>query len=312
MKMNKKLVAMAVAAALAAPLAAQAGVTTYGQARVSVNADSNNNPNTGVDDSGLSVSSNASRLGFKGDDTLANGLTFVWQLEAGVTMDNGVLMDDDEGLNQTPGFGSGAHFRDSFVGLAGDWGTVLAGRHATPYRMATENFDPFVDTRADFNAVIGSVSLPGGSANPTINVGNTDTTPGSATTPPSPVYLQVFNNRANNVIAYVTPEVNGFMGAIAYVVNYDDLLGGPGDALGSGSAGRRSAAGDQDAYSLEGTYKNGPLFVAAAYESLNNLTKTGTNAYDDATAWKVAGSWNFGQGTEVGALWESIDLGGNN
>jgi predicted porin len=44
--MQKKLIALAVASVLAAPLAAQAGVEVYGQARMSLDFNSNNDPSS--------------------------------------------------------------------------------------------------------------------------------------------------------------------------------------------------------------------------------------------------------------------------
>ncbi len=265
--MQKKLIALAVAGVLAAPLAAQAGVEVYGQARMSVDY-SNNDDVTPMDKSALSVSSNKSRIGFKGSEDLGNGLKGLWQIEQGVKFDSGTW---------------GNEARDTFLGLGGNFGTVLAGKLSTPYRTSTERLDVFKDTKADYNAIVGSVGSAGQLTGDT-NVGNL---------------------RANNALAYVTPSMNGFQGTLAYVANYNDLLGGSGDNLP-----RTKADGKKDAYSLSGTYDNGPLYLAAAYEALNKADLGGGTGTPSTKSWKVGGGWNFGQGTTVGALFENMDLGG--
>ena len=82
--MNKKLIALAVAAALApaAAMADSGNVTIYGQAARFLD------PLTrmyrwrcGFNDTAWRVSSNSSRLGFKGTEDLGNGLSAVWQME---------------------------------------------------------------------------------------------------------------------------------------------------------------------------------------------------------------------------------------
>lgn len=264
--MQKKLIALAVAGVLAAPLAAQAEVEIYGQARMSVDFSNNDDTTVGQDDAAMSVSSNKSRLGFKGSEDLGGGLKGLWQIEQGVDFDTGSF---------------GSENRDTFLGLGGNFGTVLAGKLSTPYRTSTERLDVFMDTKADYNAIIGSVGGAGLTGD--TNIGNL---------------------RVNNALAYVTPDMNGFRGTLAYVTNYNDLLGGSGDNLP-----RSEDDGEMDAFSLSATYDNGPLFVAAAYEVLNGLTAV-PGGFDDTAAFKVGGSWNFGQGSTVGAVWESIDLGG--
>ncbi len=255
--MNKKLIALGVAAALtaplAAPLAAQAGVEVYGQARASVDFVNNNAPATAGEDSVISLSSNASRLGFKGDEDLGNGLTAMWQLEQGYSVDTGNAFTA----------------RDTFVGLGGGFGTVMLGKLSTPYKNSTGSLDIFSDTRADYNAIMGSVD-------------------GAV----------VFDNRASNTIAYMTPNMSGFSAAVAYVM----AKGANDDNLSM-----TSTESDQDAYSLSGSYNNGPIFVTAAYESLNAQGAGG----DDASAWKIGGSYTIMDATTVGAIWESADVGGS-
>lgn len=241
--MNKKLIAIGIAAVLAAPFAAQAGVEVYGQARASVDFTSNNDPTPTNSDSAIAVSSNASRLGFKGDEDLGNGLSVLWQIEQGVALDTGVAFSP----------------RQTFVGLAGGFGTVLAGKLDTPDKVASGPLDIFADTRADFNALVGG------------------------------------DVRADNVIAYISPDLGGAKILAAYIpsTSNDNLI-------------QTQDQNDQSAISLAGTYSNGPVYAALAYESISATSSSGN---DDATDMKLGGSFNFGQGTTVGALFEQIDSG---
>ena len=170
--MNKKLIAVGIAAVLAAPFAAQAGVEVYGEARASVDFVNNNDPVTTNKDSKMSLSSNTSYLGFRGDEDLGNGLTAMWQYETGVQVDTGT-------------FNTANVDSQTFVGLGGGFGTVLAGKLNTPYTSSTQSLDIFANTIADYNAVMG--------------FGHDLLT--------------------NNTIAYVTPDMNGFHAAVGYVAS---------------------------------------------------------------------------------------------
>jgi len=136
--MNKKLLALAVAAAL--PMsAAQAGVTIYGKIHGSIDyidADS-------ASDETWDVTSRWTRLGFKGSEDLGDGLKLIWKLESGIDITN-----HDNGGGSLSG-------RNRYIGLAGGWGTFLYGNHDTPLKMSTGKLDLFGDELADYNATAG-------------------------------------------------------------------------------------------------------------------------------------------------------------
>jgi len=119
--MNKKLVAVAIAGLLAAPLAqAQtANVTLYGRVNIDmefVNGRLANNTNPNV----YRVASNSSRFGLRGTESLGGGLNAIFQVENG-------------SIRPTTGDGGNLAGRDSFVGLSGGWGTFKMGRFLAPY-----------------------------------------------------------------------------------------------------------------------------------------------------------------------------------
>ena len=265
--MQKKLIALAVASVLAVPLAAQAGVEIYGQARMSLDFSSNNDPGVGQEDSAIAVSSNRSRLGFRGDEDLGGGLKALWQFEQQVNFDTSTW---------------GAARRDAFVGLNGAFGTVMVGRMITPYKISTIFKDIFISSRGDHNAILGYVNTP-----------ILSTTPGA--------HQVHFNNRLDNSINYMTPSsLAPFSARVAYSVNNksDDLPMSTADS-------------ERDAFSLNGVYEHGPLFVTAAYESLNAVTPV-PGGTDDATAFKLGANYTLGGMTTLGAIWESADRGGAN
>lgn len=131
--MNKKLMAVAVAGALAAPVAvfAQASnVQLYGR----INTGFDNYQATGsaagaaADFKGRNrVFDSASRLGFKGTEDLGNGLKVVFQIESGLNIDSGTATGQSGGANASVGTLSS---RDSFAGLTGNWGTFTFGRQS--------------------------------------------------------------------------------------------------------------------------------------------------------------------------------------
>ena len=115
--MQKKLIAIAIAAALApaAAMADTSNVVVYGKMHLSYDRFDND---AATNNTASFVSNNSSRLGFKGSEDLGDGLKAVWQLEAGIAADGETTQG---ALNSV---------RDTFVGLSGGFGTVTAGRQA--------------------------------------------------------------------------------------------------------------------------------------------------------------------------------------
>lgn len=164
---------MTLAAALTATAAQAAdNVTVYGKARMSV--DSTDGGSHRV----ARVSGNSSRLGFKGAEDLGNGLKALFQFETLVNLDDG------QGTSGSF-FGIG---RNSYAGLASDFGTLVLGITDNPYKLATGRLDIWNDSMGDFNAIIGNVS--------------------GATTP--------FNEREPNSINYWSPKTSGLQFMAAY------------------------------------------------------------------------------------------------
>lgn len=261
--MNKKLIAAAIAATVAAPSAfAGDNVTVYGKVRQEVRSFDN-----GVTDE-IQITNHASRLGFKGSEDLGGGLKAIWKMEFGVGISGG---NDGNGNEFS---GEGVSGRNAFVGLAGDFGTLVVGRHDTPMKMSTGKLDYFVDTSGDYNSG----------------------------------YAGAFaDRRANGTVAYITPTFNGIHAAIALVPGENDAADGIADAYSAAliySQGGIHASvaienGDEDIDALGGVgdldqwrvglgYDAGDWKVAAVFEN-----QEVDNAFDTDT-FMINGQYNFG------------------
>lgn len=177
--MQKKLIALAIAAAASGAAFAQTNVTIYGIADVGyVGVDRDhfkyqNNINSGV----LSTS----RIGFKGAEDLGNGLKAIFTLEYGLELDN------NTGIGATS-----AAARQQFVGLTGGFGTVVAGRLQT----------------AGLDFTVGGSALAGSTSVGAINLVGAGAV-GSGSFP-----LLNAASRANNAVAYISPSFGGVTVAV--------------------------------------------------------------------------------------------------
>lgn len=314
--MNKKLLTLAVAAALATPAIASAEAIMYGRMHVSIDyvdvtnaiaPAANFNPNGpaywarngaflqdrngfmpvvpgvpgqpgavrvapqqvggGADFTGWGMTNGyiprnapvtgsgggrSSRLGVKGNEDLGNGLKAIYQIEFGIN-----VTDTNNDLDNNA---DSITMRNTFVGLGGDWGSFLIGRHDTPLKMSTGKLDLFADTLADNNTTVG------------------------------------FNDiRADNIVAYISPSFSGFNFSAAVIPaggsNFTGGLNTEADSINQG-------------WSVAGVYSNGPFFGSAAYENLGyELFNDNTNNFGclpNASACTTADSdwtkWRFGLG----------------
>ena len=133
--MKMKLIAVAVSAALSVPAVAMADVSIYGRAHVSVDY-----LDDGARYSETNLSSNSSRLGFKGDHEINPDLKAFFQIE--------------QQINFTTGSSSGGTSfatRDTFVGLGGNFGAIQVGRFDSPFKVARGPFNLFGDQVGDMN-----------------------------------------------------------------------------------------------------------------------------------------------------------------
>ena len=146
--MQKKLIALAVAGLVSAPVFAQSNIQVYGVADAYMKyGDFMGDDTMGVDSGGLM----GSRLGFRGEEDLGSGLKAVFVLEQGFNIDTGkstAMSGDDDRANG----GSQTFTRQAYVGLKGNFGQVALGRQYAPGYFTGE-YD------AVLNAYVSPMSL---------------------------------------------------------------------------------------------------------------------------------------------------------
>ena len=127
--MNKKLIALAVAGIMAAPMAAQAAPKLYGHLQAEItdlDKDGSTNDILQIDDN------KRGRLGVKGSEDLGGGLKAIYQMEFQVETTTADIDDGD---------------RNAFVGLKGGFGTIRIGANKQAYKyFGGVKYDPFVAT----------------------------------------------------------------------------------------------------------------------------------------------------------------------
>jgi predicted porin len=257
--MNKKLLAVALATAFAAPAMAD-GVTIYGAFDVGVAvrgsaANGNKGTQGGTVSTVASGMNGHNGIGFKMSEDLGNGMTISGDAMFGFAL-------DAAGASPSAASNGGLHAIYSYLALSGDFGTVIGGRAGGARAGFIKKYDPF----GGFG-VGGALAAQGGGA-----------------------------DYADNVLAWVTPEtLPGLKFLFAYTSN---LLGqdrsvnqcadSETPAVLGGSAAKN--CGSTPLYAIAGLYNMGPIDLTVAYENLT-FDGTGTNHRD---VWTGGGSYDFG------------------
>ncbi|HKE42267.1 MAG TPA: porin [Casimicrobiaceae bacterium] len=317
--MNKKLVALAVGGAFALPFAAQAqtaNVTLYGrlnmdfelvngstcQTGTSAGAGSlgtqtganqsgggsvcsnapTATPTTAVTNPTVNrVSSNSSRFGMRGTESLGGGLNAVFQIESTVF--------GDTGANS----GSNIATRETFVGLQGSWGRVIMGKFLMP--------------QDDLHGIFGNAPTFLTSALSTANLwafGNLSKAQGG------------WDARTGNNVRYDSPNWNGFTGALQYSTR-DDSGNTQQTPNGGDNGDHPSVINHANVWGGNVIYNNGPLQAGVSFEYNNRVRNAFTASTATWTApnlkdwdWTVTGSYNFGTimqgfGLQIGLVYEN-------
>lgn len=241
--MQKKLIALAVAAAASTGAFAQSsnvqiyGVVDYGytirhdrlkSVRTGNNAVINENTFSKTNSQFNGGQSAGNRIGFKGVEDLGNGLKAVFVLERGFALDTGSDANTGDGVS---GFN-----RQAYVGLSGSYGTVVGGLVYTPYYTLVSGLDPFADgTVGTYHNVKEDIN---GLFNPV---------------------------RVNNTVAYVSPSWGGFNFTAAYSNN----------ALADESPTRNAA--NNNVYALAGNYVAPDWNVGLSYHYIAAGSKNDLN-----------------------------------
>ena len=271
--MNKKLLTLAVAAAMVSPLAVQAagsGPTVYGQVHASVENWDDDSQNSDV----WNVQSRQSRFGIKGDEDLGNGLSAIYKMEFEVDIDDNQSRATEAAIDNVTS-------RNQYVGLAHkNMGTLLLGRHDSPMKFMTISRDQFNTTLGDWNEVTGNSGV-----------------------------TAARDRRVSDAILYKSPNFNGFEAAAMVSPGESQTADGLADGITSlgaryvngpiyvGAAWEQSdfdtgVAGfdEETTWRLAASYDIAGFKVSGMYE--DNEDVAGANV--DGETWQLALSYKFG------------------
>ncbi|MBU1237740.1 MAG: porin [Gammaproteobacteria bacterium] len=247
--MQKKLIAVAVAGLLSSAAFAESNVTISGVADAYYarltgdNLKSINAIGTG----GLS----GSRIALNGAEDLGNGLKAIFQMELGFNLvNNGSTLAKAAGsLSDSTGAGNGiTTTRQSYVGLAGSFGAVVAGRLQAPGYYVGK-FDALASSAISPQAILSAGAMNGTLLPSTIAPSNAA--------------------RANNAVAYLSPNFSGFSAVVA---------ASSGPVVDEYAIANGSTTADENATVLGLNYAIGPVTVGFVHHNIQNVL--GVDAYD--------------------------------
>ncbi|MCV2371242.1 porin [Roseateles oligotrophus] len=231
---------------------AQSAVTVYGVLDMAINHENNGAGGPGTKTTIDSGVQSGSRLGFKGSENIGGGLSVIFQLEMGLNADTGKAAQ-----------GGLAFGRGVWVGLEGGFGALRLGRQNKPLHTAVDSVDPF------------RTSIIGGTAGEST----------SASGLGRPFY--VTNPRTDNTINYISSNVGGLVGTVAYTFGEQ-----------TGSAGKMSQLG------LSASYTKGPFYAVLAYNGEKDLLLNQLEYYF------IGGAYDFGL-AKIAAAYGSVTANDN-
>jgi predicted porin len=266
--MHKKLVAVAVAGALAAPLlaVAQSTVQIYGRLTYEYGiADGGNQ----YDDTDFADTPGGSAIGFKGVESLGGGMSAWFQCETSAA----VTGFDTIGLCS----------RNSAVGFRGGFGNLFFGKWDTPMKRALN----LGTVGAEATGILGMSFIAFGGS------GGSSVSPNASGS--GGLQRQRWKRRETCLTTYETPKFGGFqvMGAFSCANRPFD------DGLTEAVDNRKTRI-----WSVAASYVNGPLGIGLGYEKHLNFgpqTVGGPNLDDKGYGAGV--SYTFGKSIQVGATY---------
>jgi predicted porin len=292
--MQKKVLTLAVAGALAAPAAALAQVEVYGTIHMSLNNVKYGSTAAVPSKSAWDVASHASNVGVRARENLGGGLSAWAQVETNASMER------SNNIAHTSNFAS----RNSAVGMQGNWGNVFVGQWTTPWA----DLDALwaigtVATYGPVTSIIGRRETTGAAPNPNcLSPGSgMGGLPTAATAGTTAVCDSVegaggvghaFWRRISNSVFYQSPVFNGIQIKVAYQTNQDKA-----------TAGAQQTTADPSMYSASVTWSGmgGRARIGAAFDGHKEFT----TASQTDKGWRVTGGYNFGM-ADVGGAYEAM------
>jgi predicted porin len=299
--MQKKLLAAAIAGALAAPGAALAQVEVYGFVSMALGKFKYSDSTSGAASvSKWDVASGGSNVGVRGRETLGGGLTAWFQVETNAAMER------SNNVAHTSNFAS----RNSALGLQGNWGNFFIGQWTTPWadleslwsvgtvgfwgpslaiigRRETTGAAPNPNCANNFSGN-GGVGAPAGLA-PTQTTCDSVEGAGPAGGGAAPAHP--FWRRISNSVHYQSPVFSGFQVKVAYQTNQDKATTG--------------TVADPSMWSSSATWSGmgGRARIGFSLDGHKDFTTIGQTD----SGWAVKGGYNFGF-VDVGLAYESMEF----
>ena len=261
--MQKKIIALAVAGLMSGAAFAQTNVTISGG--IFMGYDSNKTSGSAATAGFGTVSrftDHSSNLNINGTEDLGGGMKALFQI------------DTRFGLDQVGGTWSGGN---SFVGLSGNWGRLVAGKHDLHYNELAGGIGAM--------RVRSLQSLLGHGIMSEVN--------GVAITP---------RTRSNNVVMYNSPNMSGFAVQVAGSTQAG------GTAAGATGEGAQAANGSKGgAWNATLKYANGPINAGYSYWQNNEEGGNGaaTMVMTDQRSNRIWGRYAFPMGLSIGVGYDS-------
>ena len=252
--MNKKLLAVAIAGAFAAPVAMAdtSNVVIYGTINMSIDSVDGGSGTTApaTAERRTRISSNNSNLGFKGTEDLGNGLSAIWQFETAIGWDTNGLVGNANTTSGAIGASSDSigviGQRNTFAGFSSKtMGALTFGNQESPMKTSIGKLDMFANTIADYRTLVGPSTRMASSA------------------------------------LYVTPNMGGFSATLGYSARNE-----------AGNDSTTGSVSDPSYWSGNVTYANGPIFAALAYEEEKTVSNTATSTKQKTM--RAGFGYNFG------------------
>jgi predicted porin len=264
--MKKALLPLAIAAVM--PMSAMAmgpiDGKIYGKMVVTADSVEEEVGSTTTEDE-WQLNSNASRIGVKGKSELSEGLYAIYKAEFEIYIDDG-QSSSSKGKDTF-------EQRNIYVGLTGSAGTIIAGKHDTPTKLAQKKIDLFGDLAGDIKSTFEG------------------------------------ENRESNIAIYTTPKFSGFSGSIAAVASEGEDVDGDGkddDGFDGTSLSVNYSNDDlylalaadneidgQDLVRAVAQYKIGSLQLGFMYQDTESVLDSSNSSYFEEDGFFLSAKYGF-------------------
>ena len=254
------------------------------------------------------ISTNLSYVGLRGKHDLGDGLAAIFQLETQLDISATAGTSNNNSANDSVVKGA-LTSRNSFIGLAGQFGAVKIGKTDAPMKISTARMNPFSGTVGDYSAIIG-------------NTGGDNRVE--------------FGTRLDHAIWYESPRMNGFSVSVLWSPGQNRATDNGIQAIGESSCAGGNVPGSGalpygcndgsygTAYGLSGAYEAGGFYAAAAYEMHRAVNRTSdadgtvfttggrdyvfdnTVGIGDEYGWRVGAQYKFASRTTLSGVYEDL------